>query len=250
MFKELKLKIAARRVERKKAKKNVRAKRRNKNSFAGRAWEIICRPFRAIARAMRKFWTWVRSIDLIGLVNLTLLVAIIVLFSMLIIDIIGCRQKSVIFVDDTPAVAVEVTRPQITVSDQAAPADAAHRPSLPLRRDAKTGKFIGKPISVAKPQQPQEHTVRKLYGDIMVDRNPASPALSENVQIYGNLYLQGMRKYILPCGTVVHGNLFLRDLDILYFCGDFTVTGNIYVSPRSSFGPIPSTARVGGQIIL
>jgi hypothetical protein len=39
-------------------------------------------------------------------------------------------------------------------------------------------------------------------------------------------------------------------MGLLQFCGDFVVTGNIYVSPRSSFGPIPKTARIGGYVVL
>ena len=68
--------------------------------------------------------------------------------------------------------------------------------------------------------------------------------------VNGNLYLQDMHKYTLPCNIRVNGNVFLRDLGLLQFCGDFTITGNIYVSPRSSFGPIPRTARLGGRVIL
>ncbi len=252
MFKELKLKIAARRVERKKARKTVRNKRKS-TSFWGRIWDIICRPFRFVAKMARKLWAWIRSLDLIGLVNLTLLIAIIVLFSMLIIDIVGCRQKSVVIVSDAPAIAVEATRPQIMVTNDLAPNEVqkkiVRRPTLPLRRDAATRKFIDAPVSVVKPCG-QKVASQKIQGDVMIDRSPASPRLSNGVVIYGNLYLQNMRKYTLPCGTVIHGNMFLRDVDMLQFCGDFTVTGNIYVSPRSSFGPIPSTARLGGQVIL
>ena len=59
-----------------------------------------------------------------------------------------------------------------------------------------------------------------------------------------------MQKYTLPCNINIEGNLFLRDMGMLQFCGAFTVKGNIYVSPRSSFGPLPKTARLGGQVIL
>lgn len=253
MFEELKLKIAARRVKNKKTRKNVRAKR-NRVSVWNRARNIISWPFRMVARIARRVWSWIRSIDLIGLVNLTLLVAIIVLFSLLIMDIFACRQKAVIFVDDTPAIVVGAERPQVSVTDTPAPADiqkqASRQKTLPLRRDATTRKFIDAPISVTKPHTSPAPEHQIIQGDVTVDRNPDSPVLHNGVTIYGNLYLQNMRKYTLPCGAVINGNLFLRDVDILQFCGDFTVTGNIYVSPRSSFGPIPSTARVGGYIIL
>lgn len=253
MFKESKLKSATRRVKNNKARKNVRTKH-NRDSVWNRVWNIISWPFRTIPRIARHVWSWIRSIDLIGLVNLTLLVAIIVLFSMLIIDIVACRQKTVVFVDDTPAIVVGAEHPQVSVTDTPAPADiqakAISKTTLPLRRDAETRKFIDAPISVKKTQKNNATENQNIQGDVTVDRNPDSPVLHNGVTIDGNLYLQNMRKYILPCGAVINGNLFLRDVDILQFCGDFTVTGNIYVSPRSSFGPIPSTARVGGYIIL
>jgi hypothetical protein len=74
--------------------------------------------------------------------------------------------------------------------------------------------------------------------------------LPNGAHIRGDLYIQDLRKYTLPCDIVIDGNLFLRDVNLLNFCGDFTVRGNIYVSPRSSFGPVPSTARIGGQVLL
>lgn len=256
MFKELKLKIAARRMERETGRKAASAKRgraAKKVTFWTRVWEIISWPFRMIARMASALWSWIRSIDLIGLVNLTLLIAIIVLFSMLIIDIIGCSRKPVVVVADAPAVAVVPEKPQVTLSDEKAPADIAaqaERPALPLKRDVRTRKYLSHTITVARGKYIPEDAPRQLNGDIIIDHHGDSPLLTDGVYVNGNLYLQNMRKYTLPCGTVIRGNLFLRDVTMLQFCGDFTVTGNIYVSPRSSFGPIPSTARLGGQVIL
>ena len=59
-----------------------------------------------------------------------------------------------------------------------------------------------------------------------------------------------MRKYTLPCDAKIRGNLFIRNVDKLSFCGQFSVKGNIYVSKQSSFGPIPRNANIGGQVIL
>ncbi|MBQ2005813.1 MAG: hypothetical protein II219_03325, partial [Alphaproteobacteria bacterium] len=89
-----------------------------------------------------------------------------------------------------------------------------------------------------------------MYGDVVIDSRGAGKMISHNTNVQGNLYLQNMRKFVLPCGVRIDGNLFLRDVNMLQFCGKFVVTGNIYVSPRSSFGPIPGSAHVGGQIIL
>lgn len=254
MFKELKLKIAARRVERKTQRKSNakrRANARKSSKFWARVWNIISWPFRMISRATRRIWAWIRSIDLIGLVNLTLLIAIIVLFSMLIIDIIGCNKKSVVIVADTPAITVVPEKPQVITTNESAPRSVrAQQPTLPLKRDVKTRKYVSRTITVAHNNDTCAAASKQLNGDVIIDRRGGAPILAHGAVVNGNLYLQNMRKYTLPCGTVVRGNLFLRDVEMLQFCGDFTITGNIYVSPRSSFGPIPRTARLGGQVIL
>ena len=87
-------------------------------------------------------------------------------------------------------------------------------------------------------------------GDTVIDHHDMTTVLQNGAHVRGNLYIQDLRKYTLPCNIVIDGNLILRDVNMLNFCGDFTVRGNIYVSPRSSFGPVPSTARIGGQVIL
>lgn len=261
MFKELKMKIAARRVERKKARKTAVKKtnrRTKRTTIWTRARELICRPFRAVAAGLRKLWAWIRSIDLIGLVNLTLLIAIIALFSMLIIDVINCRRgRVVVIANDAPVIATPVK------ANDALPAPIQRRVSprpvnvtLPIAREPQTRKMTVQPVNVV-PVKKSDVAVRQIartgndiYGDTIIDSRAAATVIKNNTHINGNLYLQNMRKYTLPCGVVVRGNLFLRDVNMLQFCGDFTVTGNIYVSPRSSFGPIPRTARLGGQVIL
>ncbi len=89
-----------------------------------------------------------------------------------------------------------------------------------------------------------------VTGDVVVNGRGDGHMLTNDIRVQGNVYLQNMRKYVLPCNAYIDGHLFLRDVNMLQFCGDFVVTGNIYVSRRSSFGPIPSTARLGGQVIL
>lgn len=257
MFKALKMKIAARRMERKgsakKSKKQVR-----KNSFWARVWNAICVPFRAMGRWIRAFWKWVRSIDLIGLVNITLLSAIIVLFSMLIMDIIGCNKKPVVIIAKNST--EQIANPQITVTEQSAPRAVRNRnvqrvASLPMKKDC-ARQFVDVPINVArvtadKTAIRQTARVRNvMYGDVIIDSRGAATMLKNGDIVRGNLYLQHMRKYTLPRGVRIEGNLFLRDMGMLQFAGEFTVTGNIYVTPSSSFGPIPATARIGGQVIL
>lgn len=260
MFKELKMRIAARRVERKKAREQAAKKatkaKKSSESFWSKVWQVVCKPFKMIWQGLKNLWSWVRSIDLIGLVNITLLSSIIVLFSMLIIDIMGCNKKPVVIIAKNDIEAV--VQPQITVTEKKADIKPKAEPVvLPIKKDPVTRKYVNKPVTKStcgtdcKIAQRQTARVKNvMYGDIIVDSRGAASMLKEVDTVKGNLYLQNMRKYTLPCNMNIEGNLFLRDVNMLQFCGDFTVTGNIYVSPRSSFGPIPRTARLGGQVIL
>lgn len=240
MLKKLKVKSAARRVN--------RTHRRNRRpSFWRRVWNIICAPFRFIWRLLKRIWAWICRLDLVGLLNLALLVAIIVLFAMLIIDIIKCRRETVVVIAEPIPVVADLDTTRVA---QKKPAP------LPIKRDPVTRKFVDEPVHVvpAKPNPVVERQTARvdnnIYGDTIIDSRDTGAMLTRGTRIKGNLYIQHLHKYILPCDVVIDGNLFLRDMGLLQFCGDFTVTGNIYVSPRSSFGPIPSTARIGGQVIL
>ena len=237
----------------KNASRRVHA-RKQTCSFWKRVWNAICWPFRMMGRACRRIWNWICGINLIGLANATLLVAIIALFSMLIIDLIGCRRDNIIIVPEP----VPVTS-QVTVTDAPAPQRIRERTVvLPLATDSVTRRnttqsvdvipVTRSDVSIAK-QQTAKHG-GQFWGDVIIDSRAAGAILQSGATVNGNLYLQDMRKFVLPCGIRINGNLFLRDVSMLQFCGDFVVTGNIYVSPRSSFGPIPKTARVGGHVIL
>ncbi|MBR2286030.1 MAG: hypothetical protein IJ866_01040 [Alphaproteobacteria bacterium] len=277
MFERLKMKMAARRVER---NKRARRNRRNRRpSFWARVWSVICWPFRKIwqficwlwrliCRFIRWLWRVICGINVIGLLNIALLVAIIVLCSMLIIDIVNATRKPVVIVADpvptstisktinVPVIAEPTTKP---VSANVA-RSSVRRPlpktnTLPIARE-KTNRMVAEPIRVVKTTPDivaEKQTARinnKMYGDVIIDSRGAAKMLNNGSEITGNLYLQNMRKYVLPCDIKVTGNMFVRDVNMLQFCGDFEITGNIYVSPRSSFGPIPRSAHLGGQVIL
>lgn len=269
MFSKLKMKFAARRVN------NTHRRRRNganrRPTFWGRVWRVITWPFRAIwalckwlwkmlGRLCRWIWTWLCGLDLVGLLNLTLLIAIIVLFSMLIIDIVKCRRDSVVVMTEPTPVPVTVVHEDdsdIVADIEGRKVRVRRLVKLPIARDVKTQEFLEEPVNVV-PVKTEECLERQtarvddtIYGDVIVDsREAGATLLRRDTHVRGNVYIQNMRKYILPCGMHIDGNLFLRDMRLLEFCGEFTVTGNIYVSPRSSFGPIPAAARIGGQVIL
>lgn len=256
MFKKFKMIIAARRVTRNKRRAPARKASRKtaRPTFLARVWSCVCWPFCKLAVIGRRIWACIRNIDLIGLVNLTLLISIIVLFSMLIIDILNSRKDPVVIVAEP--VPVVTTTPAIPDTPAPTRRVIPRRPNLPITRNTQTRKFNAEPVQVVPVKKcavcanQVARRGKKLYGDVIVDNRDMATVLTADTQIQGNLYLQNMRKYTLPCNIKINGNLFLRDVGMLQFCGDFTVTGNIYVSPRSSFGPIPRTARLGGQVIL
>lgn len=253
MFKALKMKIAARRMERKSNRRKQNTKT-NRSIFWKRVWNIICAPFRTIWRGLCAVWRWIRGLDLIGLVNITLLSAIIVLFSMLIMDIVGCNKKPVVIIAKNNA--EQMAQPQVTISDKNSPRIVRERAvSLPLKKNHYR-ETINAPVNVAQ-TKPDMVAIRQtarcgrtMYGDVIIDSRGAATMLKAGDVVRGNLFIQNMRKYVLPRGIRIEGNLFLRDMGMLQFAGEFTVTGNIYVTPTSSFGPIPGNARIGGQIIL
>lgn len=259
MLKRLKMKLATRRVKLK-GERSAKAKKANNSkktpeTIRTKVLTTIKKPFIFIGKVLADIWLWIRSIDVIGLINITLLSSIIVLFSVLILDVLGCNKQDVIIITKNEISTAENVLQKTSDFSETIEATEA-TPALPLKKDVQTRKFIDATITVAKVEKcavVEKQTARisnTMYGDIIIDSRSAATILKPGDTIKGNLYLQNMRKYILPCNVRIEGNLFLRDLGMLQFCGDFTVTGNIYVSPSSSFGPLPKTARIGGQVII
>ena len=225
-----------------KAVKKSNPKTQKKSEKMKKIWRAMSVPFRYVAMLARRVWNWAGKLNIVALANITLLVAIIVLFSMLIIDVIGCRVQT-----------APVVQP-VNVVQNVQVRNVVPRPvTLPV-----AGKKVSQPVNVVPVKKSEVALAKReiakqnnqLMGDVIIDSRGAGRMLQSGMVINGNLYLQNMHKYTLPCDVRINGNLFLRDLGLLQFCGDFTITGNIYVSPRSSFGPIPKTARLGGRVVL
>ena len=229
----------------------VRKKTNKFKKAMKRAWEIICWPFKKIWAGLCWLWRWIASINMVALLNLALLVSIIVLFSLLIIDL----RKSANATNNTEIITLKPA-PVAESTPVVQPRATRKMTTLPIKRDPITRKAAATPIQVAKVKQNPvaikqvAQTKQKIFGDTIIDHHDMTSILSNGAHVRGNLYIQDLRKYTLPCNIVVDGNLILRDVNMLNFCGDFTVRGNIYVNPRSSFGPVPSTARIGGQVLL
>lgn len=228
----------------------------SKKSFGDSIWNFVCAPFIMLGKLFQKIWSWICSINFIGLLNLTLLVAIIVLFLMLIMDISKCKnplvapiinkpKNDIIILPKAPISAPEkeiknTEKASTNTTDNLDKKITEIALSLPLKKEL---------VQTVK-SDIIKSTVQTMYGDTIIDGMLPGEKLSNGTQIMGNVYLQNMRRYSLPCNINIEGDLFIRNVGMLKFCGTFTITGNIYVSPNSSFGPIPGDARIGGQVIL
>jgi hypothetical protein len=167
-------------------------------------------------------------------------------------NILGCRNKEFVLVasDEAPMtitttdITVDKTNPAILRKTERIQRKIVRTTiTLPLKRVSCRNSDKIKLVKSAKKEY-------NMYGDIIIDGIKPSDKLSSGIKINGKVYLQNMRKYTLPCDIHIEGDLLLRNVEMLKFCGDFTITGNIYISRNSSFGPIPKTAKLGGQIIF
>lgn len=236
-----------------KSQKIKRAARRTRwENFKYTVKRIVTFPWRVLCA----IWKWLKSIDVIGMINLTLLVVIIILFTSLIVDVIRCHKCPII--NNNKSGNVETVVQDNSVKNNNKVISRRFNTVLPIKADKKTGiKPQIKTVGVKRPQVVRETSLsadelpqQNLFGDVIVDVNPKSPVLSNGAKINGNLIIQNMRKYTLPCGMKINGHLFIRNVQKLYFCGEFTVNGNIYVNRESSFGALPKGTKINGQIIL
>lgn len=233
-------------------KMHYAARQNRKENFKYKLKRIITFPWRLLCA----IWNWLKSIDVVGMINLTLLVVIIVLFSSLVINFVRCHRCPALNAKQDESV-VTVTNTD-SVKNNRKVVKRTFNTTLPVKADKKTNitpkiRTIGvnKPEVIKEVSLPaQELPQQTLSGDVIVDVHPVSPVLSNGTKINGNLIIQNMRKYTLPCGMKINGHLFVRNVDRLYFCGEFVVNGNIYVNRQSSFGPLPKGAKINGQIIL
>ena len=210
-------------------------------------WRAVCQLFSAI-------WKWLKSIDIVGMINLTLLVAIIVLFLSLINDFVRCKNCDKTATDNKEVALVA----QKANVDNRRVVQRKYKTVLPVKVDNQTNiRPQIRTIGVAKPEIVRELSVpanelpkQVLSGDVIIERHPASPILSNGVKVNGNLYIQNMNKYTIPCDAKINGHLFIRNVGKVNFCGKFKVNGNVYVNRESSFGPLPDGTKINGQIML
>ncbi|MCL2369413.1 MAG: hypothetical protein FWC83_01935 [Alphaproteobacteria bacterium] len=224
-----------------------------------------------------RFWNWVQRINIIGLGNIALLLAIIIMFSLLIGRVWNMGERTVSSmttertVRERPAAptAEAPTRlrvPANVIIDKNANRMTVELPLQPIAQPiVRTITERPQPRRiVAEPVNPHLRTIGGgreqagrlvarvwTHGDMIVDGSrPGDGNLRAGTSVRGNLFLQNHRRITLPCGVFIDGDLHVRNVGLLQFCNDFTITGNIYVSSNSTFGPIPRTARLGGTVIF
>ncbi|MBO4672426.1 MAG: hypothetical protein J5608_02110 [Alphaproteobacteria bacterium] len=249
-------------------------------SLLAKIWAVICWPFKMIWRFLCWLWALIAGINLVALLNLALLISIIVLFSLLIIDWrrgVCVRNSDVVVYQTTSAASKatnktmhQVVRPRMNkiaslpVKKYAAPirvkkasvSNAKADKKVSAKADANKATKQSKPVVNLVPakQVPITQSVvtskRTIHGDMIIDSYDLAMLVKPGTHIRGNLYVQNMDNYTLPCNVVIDGNLVVRDVNIVNFCGKFTVRGNIYVSPKSGFSKIPCDARIRGKVIL
>ena len=250
MNKSQKIKKAARNT----CKQNIKQWFKKVLSYPVRAikwlWNLLCRICRAI-------WNWLKSIDIVGMINLTLLVAIIVLFLSLITDFVRCNKCE----KSANANKPNVVMMQKENNDNRRVVQRKFSTTLPVQPVKIDEKTTITPkirtIGVKKPEIVRELSVpanefpqQTLSGEVIVERGSNAPVLSNGVKVNGNLYIQNMNKYTIPCDAKINGHLFIRNVNKVNFCGKFKVNGNVYVNRESSFGPLPAGTKINGQIIL
>ena len=212
---------------------------------------------RALSRIEMQFnalWAWMRRRDKLVFFNIMLLA---IICAMLFIMFGNVKKQTKLSSAQTPrissaSVPLNPKRPTIIISRTGAMIVKAR--TAPVMRQKQI--IITLPLKRGRAAGPAPKTTR-ITGDIIIDGRRAAAKLAPMTSISGNLILQNMRAYTLPCGVMINGNLFLRDVKLLKFCAprwrgvpSFGVKGNIYVSSNSSFGPIPKNAHLGGQVIF
>lgn len=249
--KSVKMKNASRKAR----KQNIKQWFKKVLAFPIRAikwlWRLICRVCRAI-------WNWLKSIDIVGMVNLTLLVAIIVLFLSLISDFVRCNKCDKAVASNNKSNIIMTQQKAKQPVDERRVVKRKYSTVLPVKIDSQTNITPKiRTVGVAKPEIIRELSVpadelpqQTLSGDVIVEKYPGAPVLSNGVKVNGNLYIQNMRKYTIPCDAKINGHLFIRNVNKVNFCGKFKVNGNVYVNRESSFGPLPEGTKINGQIIL
>lgn len=236
---------------------SVAAKNTNIKAVADRpVWAV--RALRWLfVRMPRDVWNWICGIDLNGLCNLTLMLFIIILFSFLIGQLLGPKcDKNKTRAGRQPEIITTLPKNNVQIISNTVPdvviksyPKVDPQEDVLIEEEEKTIIILPFKAPTRRPAFIETEFIN-VNGDVIIDGERVGKRLHNQTYINGNLIIQNMRGFTLPCGVKVNGNLIVRNINALNFCGDFIVNGDIYVSEDSSFGPIPRNARIRGQIIF
>jgi hypothetical protein len=207
-------------------------------------------------------WRYLRGLDKLAYLNIALLALLCAMFCAMYVRIDTVKKRSArnaagytlterTGVYDLTQRARRPNRPTVVVVSRRAvesPAPKIKRIGAPTM--AARVRTITLPIRPGAVRAEMPAARKTVHGNIVIDGRGRNTAISPMTTVNGNLYLQNLGAWTLPCGTRVNGHLFVRDVKWLKFCGCFDVRGNIYVSANSAFGAIPRDASLGGRIIF
>lgn len=171
---------------------------------------------------------YIKSTDIVGISNITLLSFLFVFFTILTFETINAYKST----NNTNKTKLIVVYKNVRKTESNKIKIKENRP-------------INKNINCKNKDK-----VYNRYGDVIVDGKNSIDSIKQNENLVGNLYVQNMYNYTLPCDVSIKGNLFLRNLGRLKFCGKFTITGNIYITENVSFGNFPKGSKLEGNIIF
>lgn len=228
---------------------------------------FIVRAYRWIFNtAPRAVWKWIVGLEIAGLCNMAMLLLIIILFSFLIGQAThksDCNRKNLpdATITNVAETASDVMMPEIIEKNDNVeiinkPADMVIDNNAQQMQIVVTKKktTIILPMKIKSESQYigkfNKPSFVKINGNVVIDGGRTNKYLSQKTIINGDLILQNMNSFTLPCGVKVNGNLIVRNVRNLDFCGCFAISGDIYVSSNSSFGPIPRDAYINGQVIF
>lgn len=175
---------------------------------------------------------YIKSTDLIGISNITLLSFLFVFFTILTLETISV-YKTNNKIGKTKLIVVYKKGSNRKINKD--------KIEIPEKINLEKNKNIN---------CKNKDKVYNRYGDVVVDGKNSIDSIKQNENLVGNLYVQNIYNYTLPCDVSIKGNLFLRNLGRLKFCGKFTITGNIYITENVSFGNFPKGSKLEGNIIF
>jgi hypothetical protein len=220
------------------------------------AHNILQTKRRSLKARLARAWLWLRTRDVATFTNVLLMCLAV---AMMVVLIKVVQQNNLL----ASKVKKPVAAQYVSKAQAKKPAPRVVSAKVPAKVSLNTS------TGVAKIELPMKDVVSKATGRQFAGAKPrpvisnaewlrqeeaVRPAARVKVlppmsEVNGNLYIQNLTSYVVPCGTKVRGDMIIRNVKKLGFCGCVEVRGNIYVGKGTSFGPLPADAKIGGRII-